>query len=140
MCATLEIMSHLEVAQTAAPVKPERKLSAAELAVTSAREKLTRYLDRAVQILEELAETSENDRVRLAAVDSILDRAGLGKESKQQVTTGTSAEHDVANREAADILAAIQRNQQQVAQGTVGVSLDALIVHEGTDLIEVPGA
>jgi hypothetical protein len=107
------------------------KLSPAEQAVAKARDSLSRYLDRAVAILQELAETSENDRVRLAAVDSILDRSGVIKETKQQVSTGSQSEHDNASREAAEILAKIQRNQQQVAQGPAGIPLDVLIVHEG---------
>lgn len=100
------------------------------LALASAREKLTRFLPRAVEILEELAELSENDRVRLAAAESIADRAGLGKGSTIDVRA-TSAEHDIATQEANDLLKRIHENQAAIGVGGHVIPLDTLIVHEG---------
>ena len=97
--------------------------------VEEARAKLGRYVGRAVEILEELAEGAENERVRLAAADSILDRAGVGKSTNTQVTVNTDAEHEAARREAEEYAAALARNKGAVH--TQGISLEALIVHEG---------
>lgn len=110
--------------------KPERKLSPAEQAVASAREKLSRYLPRAVEIMTELAETSENDRVRLAAVEAIADRAGLGKSSTTQVQVN-SGEHEALELEAGELYERLARNKAAIQEGTLGVSLEALVVHEG---------
>lgn len=103
-----------------------------------AREKLTRYLPRAVEIITELAETSENDRVRLAAAESIADRAGLGKSTSTQVTVN-AGEHEAAGREAEDLIKRIRANAASQAVGPAGISLDALVVHEG-DVEEVPAS
>jgi len=112
-----------------AQIQPASK-SQREKVVEAAREKLTRYVGRAVEILDELAEGAENERVRLAAADSILDRAGVGKSSTTQVTVGTDAEHEAARRDAEDAVAAIQRNKGHVP--VVGVvPLDTLVVLEG---------
>ena len=108
----------------------ERKLSPAEQAVASAREKFSRYLPRAVEILTELAETSENDRVRLAAAESIADRAGLGKSSTTQVQVN-SGEHEALELEAQEIYERLGRNKAAVQEGKLAVSLDALVVLEG---------
>lgn len=102
----------------------------AQQAVERAREKLSRYLDRAVEIITELAETSENDRVRLAAAESIADRAGLGKSSTTKVEVSDS-EHEAARREAEDVMRRLQANQEALSKGRTEVSLDALVVHEG---------
>ncbi len=98
----------------------------------AAREKLSRYLGRAVEIITELAETSENDRVRLAAAQDIADRAGLTKSTTTNVQV-SSAEHEAATKDAEDLVKRIQENQAQIAQGTVGISVDALIVHEAEE-------
>ena len=108
----------------------ERKLSPAEQAIASAREKLSRYLPRAVEILTELAETSENDRVRLAAAESIADRAGLGKSSTTHVQVNTG-EHEALELEAQEMYARMGRNKAAITEGTLDLSLEALVVHEG---------
>ena len=110
--------------------RPERKLSHSELAIASAREALTKYLPRAVEIITELAETSENDRVRLAAAESIADRAGLGKSSTTQVQV-TAGEHEALDKDLEDLVGALDRNREHVQRGKLNVSLDALVVHEG---------
>lgn len=120
-------MSDVEVVTTTPP--PASK-SQREKAVEAAREKLSRYVGRAVEILEELAEGAENERVRLAAADSILDRAGLGKATSTQVTVESSAEHEAANREAADVVAALKKNKDHTS-AVAGVPIDTLIVLEG---------
>lgn len=120
-----------------APVVPERKMSASEQALVNAREKLGRYVGRAVDILTELAETSENDRVRLSAADSILDRAGLGKSSTTQVQVN-QGEHEAARREAEDVVARIRANKPAIDVAPVEIGLEALIVHEG--VLDTQGA
>ena len=102
-----------------------------EAVVAKAREKLDRYLGRAVEIITELAETSENDRVRLAAAESIADRAGLGKSQTTQVTV-SSSEHEAARREAEELVARLGENKG-VSEKSVKPDLDTLIVLEGDD-------
>lgn len=106
------------------------------LAIASARSKLVSYLPRAVEIITELAETSENDRVRLAAAESIADRAGLGKSQIHQVQV-SQTEHDVAEIEANELLKRIRENQQEI--DVPHPSLEALIVHEG-DVVLTPAS
>lgn len=108
---------------------PPVKKSAQEANIEAARDKLNRYAGRAVEIMTELAETSENDRVRLAAAESIADRAGLGKSSTQQVVVNT-AEHEAARREAAELVARMQQNKG-LPTTTVHPDLDTLVVLEG---------
>lgn len=120
-----------------APILEERKMSASEQALVNAREKLGRYVGRAVEILTELAETSENDRVRLSAADSILDRAGLGKSSTTQIAVN-QGEHEAARKEAEDVVARIKANKAEIASAPVDIGLDTLIVLEG--VLDVGGA
>ncbi len=99
-----------------------------------ARNKLTRYLPRAVEIITELAETSENDRVRLAAAQDIADRAGLTKTTttKVQVSEG---EHEAAQKEAEDVMKRIVANQSAQIEPKHHIPLDVLIVHEGDEVV-----
>lgn len=120
-----------------APILEERKMSASEQALVNAREKLGRYVGRAVEILTELAETSENDRVRLSAADSILDRAGLGKSSTTQIAVN-QGEHEAARKEAEDVVARIKANKAEIASAPVDIGLDTLIVLEG--VLDLGGA
>lgn len=129
-CATLNFMSDA-LDTTAAPPQPARKLSPSELALASARERLSRYVNRSVEILTELAETAENERVRLAAVESILDRSGLGKVTTTQVEVHNQAEHEAAARAAEEVVAALNKNKNGVKTGPQVKDLDVLIVHEG---------
>lgn len=108
-------------------------MNAVEATLASAREKLSRFLPRAVEIITELAEFSENDRVRLAAAESIADRAGLGKSSTTQVQVN-QGEHEAARNEAEEIVARIAENQRAIAQGGLDVPLDVLIVIEGEEV------
>ena len=105
-----------------------------EATLASARDKLTRFLPRAVEIITELAEFSENDRVRLAAAESIADRAGLGKSSTTNVQVN-AGEHEAARNDADDLLARIRENQNAIAAGGVEMPLDVLIVHEGDEVL-----
>ena len=111
---------------------PVKKPDPAALAIASAREKLYKYLPRAVEIIVELAEMSENDRVRLAAAESIADRSGLGKSQTHQVQV-SQTEHDVAEIEAQELLAQIERNHAQITGPTP--TLDTLIVLEGEEVL-----
>lgn len=113
-------------------VQDPPKKDAIAQTIASARERLTRFLPRAVEILEELAELSENDRVRLAAAESIADRAGLTKGTTLDVRTSQS-EHDIAQQATIELLDRIQKNQDEIEAKHVDVSLEALIVHEGED-------
>ena len=110
-------------------VAPVVKTTPHEALVDAARDKLTKYLGRAVEIITELAETSENDRVRLAAAESIADRAGLGKSSTTQVNVSQS-EHEAARREAEELVARLGDNRG-IPAVVVEPDLDTLIVLEG---------
>ena len=98
--------------------------------LASAKDLINRYLVRSIQIITELAETSENDRVRLAAAESIADRGGLGKSATTQVQVN-QGEHEAARNEADELIARIADNQRAIAEGAKEVPLDVLIVHEG---------
>lgn len=114
---------------------PAPKRDAIALTIASARERLTRFLPRAVEILEELAEYSENDRVRLAAAESIADRAGLTKGTTLDIKTHSS-EHDIAEQEAVTLLKRIEENQAEITASSAHVvPLDVLIVHEGEEVL-----
>lgn len=125
----MSAVEEFEIVESPAPTPPVRKDPVA-LALASAREKLIKYLPRAIEIITELAEESENDRVRLAAAESIADRAGLGKSSTTQVQV-SQAEHDIAQQEVAKLLEGIDANQAALSVGTHTVPLDVLVVHEG---------
>lgn len=116
-------------------VEPSRVASAIqsthEAMLEKARDKMARYAVRAIEIITELAETSENDRVRLAAAESIADRAGLGKSSNTQVTVN-NAEHEAARREAEEIVARLSDNKK-APEVVVSPALDTLVVLEGED-------
>jgi hypothetical protein len=103
-----------------------------EAVLEAARAKLSRYLPRAVEIITELAETSENDRVRLAAAESIADRAGLGKSSTTQVNVSAS-QHEAARKDAEDVIARLKQNKS-VSAPVVEPDLDTLIVLEGEEV------
>lgn len=121
---------------------PPPKKDAYTLAIASARDKMNAFLGRAVEIITELAETSENDRVRLAAAESIADRAGLGKSATTQVQV-SQAEHDVATLETQELLRRIQENQAEIAAPAHVVPLETLIIHEGVadeDVLTVASA
>jgi hypothetical protein len=109
---------------------PTKVANAQEEALNKAREKLNRYLGRAVEIITELAETSENDRVRLAAAESIADRAGLGKSSTTQVNVSAS-EHEAARREAEELVGRLSDQKSVGKAPVVDPDLDTLIVLEG---------
>lgn len=118
-----------EIVEAEVVATPVHKPNTQEALVEAARMKLTRYLPRAVEIITELAETSENDRVRLAAAESIADRAGLGKSSSTQVTVSQS-EHEAARREAEELVARLGDNRG-IPAVVVEPDLDTLIVLEG---------
>lgn len=112
---------------------PPVKMSAAERALADAREALTRHLKRAVEIIHELAEFSENDRVRLAAAQDLADRAGLSKTTNVKVEA-SSGEHEAINNEAAEVVARIRANAEKALEAAPHPSLEAIVVHESGDL------
>jgi hypothetical protein len=98
----------------------------------SARGNLSNFADRAVQILQELAEYAENDRVRLSAVNSILDRAGVTAPTEIKVTA-TQEEHALVRAEAEEVLVRMRKNVEQQAISSPKPSLEALVVIEGNE-------
>ena len=98
---------------------------------------LARFLPRAVEVLSELLEGADNERVRLSAAEAIMDRAGLTKSQVTQIQV-TTEEHAVARVEADAMVARIAANQAGAIDKPV-LSLDAIIVHEG-DVEELPVA
>lgn len=119
------------------PVQNRAVQKAADFRTTqleNMRDKLSKFLPRALDIVTELAETAENERVRLAAAESILDRAGLGKSSTTQVTV-SQAEHDIATNEANELVAKLSRQKAIEAGKDVPEIRDpeVLFVHEGDD-------
>lgn len=126
-----EIVEAEVVERSTVSSRMQKAQQAHEAVLLSAREKLARYLPRAVEIITELAETSENDRVRLAAAESIADRAGLGKSSTTQVNVSAS-EHEAARKDAEDVIAQLKRNKG-ITGPEVKPDLDTLIVLEGEE-------
>lgn len=106
------------------------KLSIAETALAEARAAVTRHLKRAVEIIHELAEFSENDRVRLAAAQDLADRAGLSKSSTLKVEA-SSGEHEALNNEASEVVARIRKNAEKALVEAPHPSLEAIVIHEG---------
>lgn len=117
---------------TPAPVQPVTRQDHRTSELERMRDKLSRFMPRALDILTELAETAENERVRLAAAESILDRSGLNKSQTTQISV-TQSEHDIATSDAERMIARMQANQNARAVGPAGVSLEALLVLEGDD-------
>lgn len=130
-----EFMSDGHVLQNVRPSPAQRAVTHEEENLSRAREKLSRYLPRAIEIMTELAETSENDRVRLAAAESIADRAGLGKSAVTQVVV-TQSEHDAARLEAEAVMQRIRENQDAITKGATNMPFDVLIVLEGETATE----
>lgn len=91
---------------------------------------LNGYAQRAVEILQELAEYAENDRIRLSAVNSILDRAGVVAPQEIKVTA-SQEEHQIIKSEAEQVMARIQANAEQAAKRKKERDLEVLMIHEG---------
>lgn len=108
------VMTELE----AVPTKAVAKLKASDM--------LARFTERAAATLVDLMD-SDNDRVRLAAAEAILDRMGLGKTQTVDVAISQS-EHDVAKHEAETLLAQLELNR--LALPVPKPSLEAVILHE----------
>jgi hypothetical protein len=101
----------------------------------AARGMLSDYANRAVQILQELAEYGDNDRIRLSAANSILDRAGV--QAPQQIELSAAPEeHQLARDEAVEIMQRIKENAQPASLPKPPLSIEAVVVHEG-DVEEV---
>lgn len=94
------------------------------------RQMLNGYAQRAVEILQELAEYAENDRIRLSAVNSILDRAGVVTPQEIKVTA-SQEEHAIVRTEAEQVMARIQANAEEAAKRKKERDLDVLMLHEG---------
>lgn len=96
------------------------------------KDMLNNYAQRAVEILQELAEYAENDRVRLSAVNSILDRAGVVTPQEIKVTA-TQEEHQIIRTEAEETMRRIQANVEQANKRKAERDLEVLMIHEGDD-------
>lgn len=98
-------------------------------AIDRTRSNLVNFAGRAAEILQELAEFADNDRIRLSAVNSILDRAGVIAPD-QQAKTPSQEEHDIVKDEAEKTLERIKKNAELAAKVQVAPSLEALMLHE----------
>lgn len=96
-----------------------------------ARLMMSGFAERAAAILQELAEYSENDRIRLSAANSILDRAGVQAPQEHKVTVSPE-EHQLVRAEAEETLERIGRNVAK-QQERKAISLEAIVLHEGVD-------
>jgi hypothetical protein len=92
---------------------------------------LNGYAQRAVEILQELAEYAENDRIRLSAVNSILDRAGIVAPQEVKITASPE-EHAIIKSEAEETMRRISENVKAAATRRAH-SLEAVMVHEGEE-------
>ena len=93
---------------------------------------LNGYAQRAVEILQELAEYADNDRIRLSAINSILDRAGVVTPQEIKVTASPE-EHALIRTEAENTMARIEANMQAAAERKKQRDLATLMLHEGED-------
>lgn len=98
-----------------------------------ARTMLSGFTNRAVEILQELAELGDTDRIRLSAVNSILDRAGVVTPTEIKVSA-SKEEHDLVKHEVHEVMERIQANALHKAQPK---SLEVLMLHEADDEVEV---
>ena len=94
-----------------------------------ARLLLSDFAERAAQLLQELAELSENDRIRLSAVNSILDRAGVVAPSETQAPVSPE-EHQLVRGEAEETLKRIEANLE-AQRNRKNLSIEAIVLHEG---------
>lgn len=90
------------------------------------------YAQRAAEILQELAEYAENDRIRLSAANSILDRAGVVTPQEIKVTA-TQEEHAIVRTEAEETLKRLQANIEHAQKRKTGTDLEVLMVHESDE-------
>lgn len=103
-----------------------------EAARDHARTMLAGFVPRAIEVLTELMELGENDRVRLSATNSLLDRAGVV--APQEIKMGEDpGEHDLVKQDAVEVMDRIAANVAQRDKRNRAMSLEAVMVHEGTD-------
>lgn len=100
-------------------------------ALDVARERLEAFVPDAVKVLIDLALTAENEAVQLKALETILDRGGLGKSTTVHVAVDEH-ERRLVKGEAEAVLDKLARNR--AALPAVTPSLDTLIVLEGEDV------
>lgn len=103
----------------------------------TARQNLSRYLEKAVQTLVDSMD-SDNERIALAAAESVLDRLGVGKTQQHEVQV-SQVEHDQAKVEAEKLVADLARNVQGQLEAAPTPELDTIIVLE-SDVEELPVA
>lgn len=99
----------------------------------AARQNLSNFAGRAVEILQELAELGDNDRIRLSAANSILDRVGVVAPTETRITVAPE-EHQIARDEAIELMERIKENSQPASLPTPQHSIEAVIVHEGEEV------
>lgn len=115
---------------------PDRLRVEAEMMSARVRGTLTKFADRAAQILQELAEFGDNDRIRLSAVNSILDRAGVVAPQQIQVTA-TQEQHALIRSEAEETLERLRKNVAHAQIEPKHHAIEAVIVHEGVEESEL---
>lgn len=96
-----------------------------------AKSMLNGYAQRAVEILQELAEYAENDRIRLSAVNSILDRAGVVTPQEIKVTA-SQEEHALIKGEAEETMKRIAANAKAALERKPA-HLEVIMLHESED-------
>jgi hypothetical protein len=99
------------------------------LAIDRTRGLLSTYAERAAQILQELAEYGDNERIRLSAVNSILDRVGVVAPMEVKVTASPE-EHQLIRGEAEQVLERIKANAEKQAERSRPKELATLMVLE----------
>ena len=103
-----------------------------EQARDHARSMMAGYVGRAVEVLTEIMEIGENDRVRLSAANSLLDRAGVVAPPEVK-DAATAEEHQLVKAEAEQVLQRIEENVRARDARQKTPSLEAVMVHEGED-------
>ena len=96
-----------------------------------ARHMLSGFTERAAQILMELAEVGDTDRIRLSAVNSLLDRTGVVAPVEVRISA-SQQEHDIIKAEALETMSKIQANLAVREQAQIKPGLSTLMVIEGT--------
>jgi hypothetical protein len=94
------------------------------------RNKISALVPLAIDTLGELAVAAERDNVRLAAAEAILDRAGLARNAKVEVTA-TAAQHVEATEIALALVERLARNKAALQAPTP--ELDTLLVLEDAE-------
>lgn len=103
----------------------------------NARQNLSRWTDKAIDTLVE-AMDSDNEKIALAAAESVLDRVGIGKTQVQELQV-SNTEHEQARTAAEQIFADLQRNLHGQQELSPKPELETILVLE-SEVEELPVA